>query len=126
MKFAKIVFWIAGIWGVLILGVLYFMANAIGRMAPPSITHPEYYFGFLGVAMAWQLAFFFIARDPLRFRPMMIPAIAEKLIYVASMVILYSGGLVKPETGMAAFPDLILAVMFTLAYAKTSPRTEHQ
>jgi hypothetical protein len=28
MKFAKIVFWIAGIWGVLVLTPLYFMFDA--------------------------------------------------------------------------------------------------
>ena len=39
MKFAKIVFWIAGIWGVLILTPLYFMFNLIGRkIRRPSLT----------------------------------------------------------------------------------------
>ena len=121
MKFAKIVFWIAGIWGVLLLCSLYFLSDAIGRKDPPSITHLEYYFGFLGVALAWQLAFFVIAKDPARFRPMIIPAIAEKLIYVASITILYSTGRASMETGMATLPDLILAVMFTVAYGKTRP-----
>jgi hypothetical protein len=35
MKFAKIIFWIAGIWGVLVLAPLYFMFNLIGRQDPP-------------------------------------------------------------------------------------------
>ena len=42
MKFAKIVFWIAGIWGVLILTPLYFMFDTIGRQDPPAITHPAF------------------------------------------------------------------------------------
>ncbi|HEV2421763.1 MAG TPA: hypothetical protein VGS59_08655 [Candidatus Acidoferrales bacterium] len=50
MKFAKIVFWIAG-WGVLILTPLYFMFDRIGRQAPPAIAHPQYY-GFVGVAFS--------------------------------------------------------------------------
>ena len=40
MKFAKIIFWIAGIWGVLVLTPLYFMFDLIGRKDPPPITHP--------------------------------------------------------------------------------------
>jgi hypothetical protein len=31
MKFAKVVFWIAGVWGVLVLTPLYFMFDVIGR-----------------------------------------------------------------------------------------------
>ena len=37
MRFAKIVFWIAAIWGVLILTPLYFMFDLIGRNDPPPI-----------------------------------------------------------------------------------------
>jgi hypothetical protein len=38
--------------------------------------------------MVWQLAFILIARDPIRFRPMMIPAILEKLVYSIPVIIL--------------------------------------
>ena len=33
-------FWIAGIWGVLVITPLYFMFDLIGRNDPPPITHP--------------------------------------------------------------------------------------
>jgi hypothetical protein len=46
MKFAKIVFWIAGGWGVLVLAPLYFMFDTIGRQDPPVITHPQFFYGF--------------------------------------------------------------------------------
>ena len=46
MKFAKIVFWIAGAWGVLALTPLYFMFDTIGRQATPALTHTQFYFGF--------------------------------------------------------------------------------
>ena len=39
MKFAKTVFWIAGIWGVLVVAPLYLMFDLIGRKDPPPITH---------------------------------------------------------------------------------------
>jgi hypothetical protein len=84
MKFAKVVYWIAGIWGVLILTPLYFMFDAISRNDPPAITHPGFYYGFVGVGLAWQVVFIVIARDPVRFRTMMIPAMLEKFGYGAS------------------------------------------
>jgi hypothetical protein len=79
MKFAKAVFWIAGIWGFLTITPLYFMFDLIGRNDPPPITHPAFFFGFVGLALAWQIAFLFIATDPARYRPLMIPSIFEKL-----------------------------------------------
>ena len=55
MKFAKIVFWVAGIWGLLVITPLYFMFALIGRNDPPPITHPGFFYGFVGVALAWQV-----------------------------------------------------------------------
>ena len=37
------------------------MEARVGRDYPPAITHPEYFYGFLGVAAAWQVAFLVIA-----------------------------------------------------------------
>ena len=64
MKFAKIVFYAAGIWGILVLTPLYFLFDRIGRQDPPPITHPGFYYGFVGVALAWQIAFLIIAPTP--------------------------------------------------------------
>ncbi len=57
MRFAKVVFLIAGIWGVLVLTPLYFMFDLISRKDPPAITHPGFFYGFVGVGLAWQIAF---------------------------------------------------------------------
>lgn len=57
MKFAKIVFRIGAIWGVLVLTPLYFMFTLIGRNDPPPITHPAFFYGFIGAGLAWQIAF---------------------------------------------------------------------
>ena len=67
MKFAKIVFYVAFAWGILILTPLYFMFDTIGRQDPPPITHPGFYYGFLSAGLAWQFAFLVIARDPVGF-----------------------------------------------------------
>ena len=63
MRFAKVVFYVAGAWGFLILVPMYFLLDTVGRQAPPAVTHPEFYFGFIGVALAWQVAFFVIGSD---------------------------------------------------------------
>jgi hypothetical protein len=81
MKFAKIVFLIAGIWGVLVITPLYFMFDLIGQKDPPAITHPGFFYGFVGLGLAWQVAFILISRDPVRFRPLMIPSMIEKFSY---------------------------------------------
>jgi hypothetical protein len=89
MKFAKVLFWIAGIWGVLILTPLYFIFNLIGRQDPPPITHPGFYYGFVSVGLAFQIVFLVIARDPIRLRPMMIPSTIEKFGGGGTFVVLY-------------------------------------
>jgi len=88
MKFAKIVFTTAGVWGFLVLSPLYFMLDIVGQKYPPPVTHPDFYYGFLGLAIAWQLAFLVIGRDPVRFKPMMVPAVFEKALYVISLLVL--------------------------------------
>ena len=92
MKFAKIVFWVAAIWGFLVVTPLSFMFDRIGRDDPPPITHPGFFYGFVGVTLAWQIAFVFIARDPLRFRPLMIPSVFEKFSFGIAMLVLFSQG----------------------------------
>jgi hypothetical protein len=121
MKFSKIIFWIAAIWGVLILTPLYFMFDAIARQDPPPITHPAFYYGFVGAGLAWQFAFVVIARDPLRFRPMMIPSVFEKFSYGAALVILYLQHRLHPTDLMFAGTDLLFGILFLVAFFKTAP-----
>ncbi|HEV2710040.1 MAG TPA: hypothetical protein VGU67_07515 [Edaphobacter sp.] len=119
MKFAKVVFWAAGIWGLLILTPLYFMFDLIGRQTPPPINHPQFYFGFVGVGLVWQIAFFVIAREPVRFRPMMIPSVLEKLSYVVMLIVLHLQG--RLDAGQMFFcgTDLVLGLLFIAAFVKT-------
>jgi len=124
MKFAKIVFWIAGIWGVLVITPLYFLFDLISRNDPPQITHPGFFYGFAGAALAWQIAFLFIAQDPARFRPLMIPSILEKAGYGAAVLVLVLQGRMHPSDLVFGGADLLLGLLFVIAYFKTpSPRT---
>ena len=119
MKFTKVVFWIAGIWGVLILTPLYFMFDAISRNDPPPVTHPGFYYGFVSVGLAWQFAFFVIARDPVRFRMMIIPSMIEKFGYGASLLVLYFQQRIHPSDLVFAGVDMLLGVLFLLAFFRT-------
>jgi hypothetical protein len=120
MKFAKIVFWIAGIWGVLILTPLYFMFDAIGRQDPPAITHPGFYYGFISVGLAWQVTFLVIAHDPMRSRPMMIPSVIEKFGYGASLLVLYLQRRLHPSDLVFGGVDLLFGVLFLAAFFRTT------
>jgi hypothetical protein len=120
MKFAKIVFWIAGIWGVLVLTPLFFMFNLISRNDPPAITHPGFYYGFAGVALAWQIAFIVIATDPMRFRPMMIPSILEKVAYSAAVLTLFLQGRMHAQDLLFFGTDFLLALLFLISFLKTA------
>ena len=120
MKFAKMVFRIAAIWGFLIIAPLYFMFDLIGQKDPPPITHPAFFYGFIGTALVWQLTFFFIAADPVRYRPLMIPAIFEKLVYSVPVIILVLQKRMHSSDLVFAAIDLSLGVLFVLAYLRTS------
>jgi hypothetical protein len=83
---------VAAIWGLLIITPLYFLFDSIGRNNPPPINHPDFFYGFVGVALAWQIAFIIIATDVARFRPLMLPSVLEKFSYaVAVMVLVWQG-----------------------------------
>jgi hypothetical protein len=120
MKFAKIVFWIAGVWGVLILTPLYFMFDVISRQDPPPITHPAFYYGFVGAGLAWQIAFMIIATDPARFRTLMIACVVEKFSYGAALTVLYLQLRLHPSDLTFGAVDLLLGVLFVIAFFKTT------
>ncbi len=119
MKFAKLVFWIAGGWGILVLAPLYFLFDTIGRQDPPAITHPGFYYGFAGVALAWQFAFFVIATDPVRYRPLMIPSVIEKFSYAIAVLVLVMQQRMSARDAVFSGTDLLLGALFVIAFFKT-------
>jgi len=123
VRFARRVFLIAGIYGLIVLVPQYFLEGRIGRDYPPPITHPEHFYGFIGVALAWQLAFLVIARDPQRYRLLMLPAIVEKLAFGIAAPLLYFNGRVAGAVAGVASVDLVLAVLFALAFVGTREAT---
>jgi hypothetical protein len=126
MKFAKLVFWIAAIWGVLIITPLYFMFDLIGRNDPPPVTHPGFFYGFVGAALAWQIVFFLIARDPLRHRPLMIPSVIEKFTYGVAVGLLVMQERMHPADMIFGGIDLLLGILFVVAYFNTRAESLNQ
>lgn len=122
MKFAKIVFWLAAISGFFTITPLYFMFNLIAEKDPPPITHPAFFYGFVGVALVWQITFAIIARDPVRFRTIMIPAVLEKLVYSIPVIVLVLQKRTRPTDLLFAAIDLSLGGLFVIAYLRT-PRS---
>jgi hypothetical protein len=122
VAFARWVFRLAGYYGLAALVPLYFLEDRIGRDNPPAVTHPEYFYGFLGVGVAWQVAFLMIARDPARYRPLMVPAVLEKFSFAAAVLALAAGGRAAGEVLAFGLIDLLLGVLFLVAFLRLRAR----
>jgi hypothetical protein len=119
VKFARLVFRIAGVYGLLVLPPQYFLEGKVGRDFPPPVTHPEFYYGFIGVAIVWQLLFLVLSGDPVRYRPLMVVAALEKLSFVIAVFVLYAQGRVPTLMLFFALIDLLFGVLFVWAYKQT-------
>ena len=118
MRFARSVFILAGVWGIAVLTPLFFLVDVTGRPYPAPTDYPHFYYGFLAVALAWQVAFLVIGSDPIRYRMMMIPAFIEKAGYVITTAVLYSRGRILAADANTAIPDSLLLVAFVVAFVK--------
>jgi hypothetical protein len=116
MQFVRWVFRIAGILGILILSPLYFLEQQIGRDQPPAITHPEFFYGFAGIGLAWQVAFLVISLDPSRYRLLMLAAMIEKFSFALAMFVLFLLGRIAPQMLAAGILDFTFGVLFVAAY----------
>jgi len=116
LKAIKYLFYAAGGYGVLVLAPQYFMEERIGRDMPPPITHPEHFYGFVGLALVWQFAFFVIARDPVRFRPLIAVAVLEKLAFGIPAIVLYLQARTGAQVLAFGLIDLALGALFAWAF----------
>ena len=119
MRFARSVFILAGVWGIAVLTPLFFLVDITGRPYPAPTDYPHFYYGFLAVALAWQVAFLIIGSDPIRYRMLMIPAFIEKAGYIIATTLLYSQGRIPAADANTAIPDSLLLVAFVVAFVKT-------
>ncbi|HEV8061342.1 MAG TPA: hypothetical protein VGP68_15800 [Gemmataceae bacterium] len=124
MRFARWVFWVSGVSGILLTIPPYFMEAQTGQNYPPPVTHPEYYYGFFGVTVAWQFLFLVIGSDPVRYRLAMLPALIEKGSFVAAILLLYQQERVPTVWLALASNDGIWLLLFFIAFLKT-PKEVH-
>jgi len=61
----------------------------------------------------------FIATNPARYRPLMIPSVLEKVSYGVAVVTLVLQGRVHRSDLVFAGTDLLLGLLFVIAYFKT-------
>ncbi len=119
MRFARWVYMVAGILGLLMMIPPYFMEEQFNHDHPPAITHPELYYGFMGVTLAWQLLFLVIATDPVRYRPIMLPTLVEKGSFVIAVIVLTLQQRIELFWLGPASIDATLGILFALAYVRT-------
>jgi len=120
MPFARRTFTLAGVLGLLMLLPMFFLYDRIGADYPPAVTHPEFFYGFLAVTVAWQIAFLIIGSDPIRFRPLMLAAICEKGFYIVAMTWLYvQGRQTAAQFAVTGF-DVVFGTLFVVSYLRTA------
>ena len=121
-RFVRGAYSAAGIYGLLVMLPQYWMERRIGQDAPPAITHPEYFYGFIGVVVAWQLVLLLIARDPARYRALMAVTVLEKLAFGIPAVLLYAQSRLSASVLGFGLIDLVLAAVFAACWSITGER----
>jgi hypothetical protein len=112
------VFLLAGVCGVVLVVPPLFLEERFGSENPPPVNHPEFYYGFFGLALAWQLMFLVIARDPIRYRLAMLPAMLEKASFAIAAAVLYRSGRFGGATVGFAAMDAVWFLLFLIAYLR--------
>ncbi len=121
MRFATWTFRIAAGYGFLVTVPMFFLESKV----IPTPNHPEQYYGFLGLIPVWQIAFWIIGSDPIRYRPLMPVAILEKASFVIVCSILFGMGRIAADVLPLAAIDAVLGVLFVIAYWKTRADVAH-
>ncbi len=121
MRFARLSFVIAAVYGLLALIPGLLIENTGGHAF---LAQPEYYYGFYGSALVWQFAFLLIASDPVRYRPLMLVAALEKAAFFLPSMLLWNAGRLAGGSGpfIGAIIDGMLLLLFVAAWWST-PKT---
>ncbi len=79
-------------------------------------------YGFIGTASAFQIVFWIIAGDPVRYRALMLAGVAEKLAFGVPAFVLYATGAAPLAVVLFGGLDLLLGLGFLLAWRATPRR----
>jgi hypothetical protein len=105
----------AAIYGLILLLPMYFL-EATAASPDPAFAHPEYYYGFVGAAAAWQLVYWVIGGDPVRYRAFMPLGVVAKFGFWIPTALLWLNGRTPTSTFILTNGDLILGIAFFLAW----------
>lgn len=122
MRAARLIFAVAAVYGIAVLLPGLFIEQGPVPLYPP-LAQPEFYYGFYGSALVWQLLFIAIARDPVRYRPLMLVAVLEKAAFFLPCLWLWQSGRMAPLSGpfIGAMVDGLLMLAFLLAWRLSRP-----
>lgn len=112
------IYTVAGIYGLIVLLPLYFGEHMLAAMGQV-LTRPEYYYGFIGAVVSFQLVYLMIGRDPVRFRPLMPLTLIAKLSFTIPVAILFLSGQVDLVTMIMASIDALIGLAFVWAWLIT-------
>jgi hypothetical protein len=114
VRIARLVFAVAAIYGLVVLLPLFFAEPWLA----PAPSRPEDYYSFLGAASMMQVLYLTIARDPIRYRPLMPIAVLAKLSFFVPVAILRAQGRTSDVTMIFASIDLSIAAAFAYAWLR--------
>lgn len=97
----------AAIYGLLVLPLML--------IVPLPQRGPEVRLGFVGLALVFQWLFWIIGGDPHRYWRLMLPAMAEKLVFALPALIFAAQGRTDLSVTPFAVIDMALAAMFLFA-----------
>jgi hypothetical protein len=112
VSFARGVFRIAGLYGIIILSPMLLLER---QMAPGAI-HPVFFYAWVSTGLAWQILFIVLSMNPVRYRPMILVCVLQKMTAVIAIPWLYGMRRVGGMWLGAAASDLVFAVLFLSAY----------
>lgn len=118
MKLAKWIFLIVGIFGLLSTIPLVFAEKAT------AVKQPEFYYGFVFLNICWQILYLFLSTDPVRYRPMMIPAFVAKGSGTVALTWLYLLGQVSTQWIIIGAFDGLFAALFLVAFWTTRNKSK--
>lgn len=124
MTFARRTFLVVAVYGFLALLPQYVLETPLGAGLPGGglLARPEHFYGFIGVALAWQVLFLIVARNPVRLRPVMPVAALEKVAFGVPALALFATSRADALIAGAGAIDLVFAAAFLVAYRRTADR----
>jgi mannose-6-phosphate isomerase-like protein (cupin superfamily) len=120
MRFAKIVFLMAGSAGTLLVAPAFFLERWAGEIDPPAVNQAVYFYGFIAVVLVFQFFYLLIATNPIRYRLVMLLGCLGKGSFAITAIALYMAQRAAPLwLGLAAF-DATWIVLFLIAFFRLS------